>query len=75
MLIALKKVKESLEKYFIYFVIFLVIYALTIFLFDYFSFYRIKSHEVSKSDLYKLGQIYYARKDLFDYQMSIRSTN
>ena len=62
---SVEKVKESLEKYFIYFVIFLVIYALTIFLFDYFSFYGIKSHEVSKSDLYKLGQIYYARKDLF----------
>ncbi len=58
-------VKESFEKYFIYFVIFLVIYALTIFLFDYFSIYGIRSHEISKSDFYKLGQIYYTRKDLF----------
>ena len=62
---SVKEVKESIEKYFIYFVIFLVIYALTIFLFDYFSSYGIRSHEISKSDFHKFGQIYYTRKDLF----------
>ena len=62
---SVKEVKESIEKYFIYFVIFLVVYALTIFLFDYFSSYGIRSHEISKSDFFNLGQIYYTRKDLF----------
>lgn len=63
----IEKVFEKIKIYFVFFVFILCIYALVIFLLDLPNLRLLteSSHEVTKTKLFNLGQIYYTRDDIF----------
>ena len=62
-------IKHKIELNLLFFVLFLCVYSIVIFLFDINAFQKILSHEVSKTNFFNLGQIYYTREDLFSYNL------
>ena len=63
----IEKVFEKIKIYFVFFVFILCVYALVIFLLDLPNLRLLieSSHEVTKTNFFNLGQIYYTRDDIF----------